>query len=117
VRHSAAAQVDTSGDRLRWNAIGDALVDDVHDAADSVAAVEQCGWPAQDFDLLRARGIDGDGVIGTDVRGVGAAEAFAENADAIGAKSADDRTAGAGAEIRRADAGLVVERLSDRGLQ
>src|SRR5690606_13145159 len=90
----------------------DPVRDRVDDAADRPAAVEQRRRPAKDFDLLSGERIDADGVIDADARDVERVDTVLHDLHARAREAADDGPRDARAEVRRADAELARERLS-----
>src|SRR5690606_19436528 len=92
----------------------DPIGDRVDDAADRAAAVQQRRRSAKDLDLLRSERIEADRVIDADARGVERIDAVLEDFDARTGETADHRPGRAGAEIGRADAELVGQRLAER---
>lgn len=92
-----------------------AVVDDVDDATDGGAAVEQGRRAAEDLDALDEQRLNADVVIGTDVRRVEGTDAVFQHAHAFAAETADDRPAGAGPECGAAQAGRGGEGCAERG--
>ena len=66
---------------------------------------------------MRVEPVGGDGVVGARGRGVDSADAVFQDTHAVLAQTADDRTAGAGAEERRGYTGLSVERVAEPAAQ
>ncbi|MNM70209.1 hypothetical protein D3C81_818340 [compost metagenome] len=91
----------------------DAVVEAVDHPADGVAAVEQCGRAADDFDALDGGRVQWHGVVIRQRRGIQGADTVAQDTDTVAVQTADHRAAGTGAEPGRGDAGLVVQGLAE----
>ena len=98
---AAVAQFRAPAERHVGARLRDAAIDHVDRAADRAAAVEQGGRPLQHFDLLGEEGFDRDRVVDADGRHIAGAEAVAQHLHARTVQAADDRSADAGAEVRR----------------
>ncbi len=92
------------------------VVEEVDRAADRAAAIEQGGGAAQHLDPAQQQRLGGDGVIGGDRGSVLDLAAVGQGLDARRRLTANDRTAGAAAEIVEVDAGLPRQRIAQRRL-
>ena len=92
------------------------MIDDVDDAAHGIAAVENGGGAANDFDAFDEQRIGCDGVIGTCGGRVERTESVFGDAETVAAETANNRAARAGAKISGGDAGLAGERFTERRL-
>ena len=95
---------------------GDAVVEGVDHATDGVAAVEQGGRATDDFDALNVDRIQWHGVVVGQRRSVQRAHAIAQNADPVAVQAANDRSAGARAEVRRRHTRLLVQGFTQAAL-
>ena len=113
----AEAAFDFSFDWPRELLAGNAIVDDIHRAADRVRSIEKRGRTAHDFDDLDRQWLDGDGVIRAHVGRIDGGEAILENANPIFTQSTNHRTACARTKISGADAGFAIKRFTDGRLE
>ena len=91
------------------------LLVDFYYAADCLRAEPQCGWPANDFDLVAGERIDRHKMVFAEVGGAIGADAVLLDADAIDVEPADDRPAGCtGRKARSGDAGLFEQEVAER---
>ena len=91
----------------------DAPIDHVDDTAHGAAAVKECRWSLQHFDLVGQDLLDADRVVRAQVADVERADAVLQHQHALAGQSANDRAACAGAEEARGHAGLRRERLAE----
>ena len=94
---------------------GDAVVEHVHDPADSAATVHQRGRTAQNFDAVGQQRLDGIGMILAGPGRIGAAGAVLQHAHSGAALTADDRLPHAGAERSAADPRQIAQGIADGG--
>jgi hypothetical protein len=93
----------------------DAVVDDVDDAADRLAAITQGGRATHHFDILSGQRVDRHAMVGADIRDVRAGQAVLGQLDALGVHAADHRATGAGREARAGHAGDVAQGVGQAG--
>ena len=113
-RDGVAAHLECALETIRRRAGGNTRRDRIDHSADGAAAVEQRRRTAEDLDLVGGQRFDGDGVIVADGRGIHRVDAVLEHLHARARQTADDRPRCAGAEIRRAHADLIGQRLAER---
>ena len=94
---------------------GDAVVEHVHDPADSAATVHQRGRTAQNFDAVGQKRLDGIGMILAGPGRIGAAGAVLQHAHPGASLTADDRLPHAGAERSAADPRQIAQGIADGG--
>lgn len=92
----------------------DTVVDQVHDAADRIAAVQQHARAAQRLDALDRDRIVGYRMVVAQAGRIDAGAAVAQDPDAVTVQAADHRAAGVGPEVGTADAGAAVQRGTQR---
>ena len=95
---------------------GDAVVKGIDHAADGVAAVQQGGRATDDFDALNVDRVQRHGVIVRQRRGIQRPDAVAQDANAVAIQAANDRSAGARAEVGRRHARLFIEGFAQAAL-
>ncbi len=114
-RGRAAAHSGTARDAARGHGGRDLVVEQVHDAADGAAAIEQRRRSAQHLDAFDQQRLGRDRVVRRDVRGVEQAGTVGEDGHAGRGLAADHRTRRAAAEGVGMHTGQAAERFAQRG--
>ncbi|MNH29932.1 hypothetical protein D3C79_901900 [compost metagenome] len=96
--------------------LGDAVVERIDHPAYRIAAIQQGGGAADDFDALHGHRVERHGVVVGQRRRIQGADAVAQNANAVAVQAADHRAAGAWAEPGRGDTGLFVQGFTEAAL-
>ena len=92
-----------------------AVVNYIHYAADSAAAVQQSARPAQHLDALYADRVGRHRVVIAQARRIHRCTAVSQNANSVAIQPANDRPADVGAKVGAADAWHPVERFAQGG--
>ena len=101
-------------DKTRFfrQALGNPIVDDIHDAADGAAAVKQGRRPANDLQAFRQRGVNGIGMVGTDAGSIDGSDPVLQDFYAVGGLASDHGKTDSRAEGGVGDADFVLERIA-----